>query len=226
MGKKIITIDGPAGSGKTTVSRRLARKLGWIYVDTGALYRSVAYEISLTGKDWQDEAVLKELLKDITIDVVRDGQGLKYLCNGRDISSEIRTPEISMLASRVSSRPLVRARLLGLQRSIAEQDNAVFEGRDMGTVVFPKADHKFFLSADLHTRALRRHMEMGQAAHEIKEVETAMRLRDEQDSKREEAPLKPAPDAVSIDSTHLTIDQVVEAIISHLKTAFSVLTFG
>jgi len=217
MGKKIITIDGPAGSGKTTVSRRLARKLGWIYVDTGALYRSVAYEINLTGKNWQDDAVLNELLKDITIDVVLDGQGLKYLSNGRDISSEIRTPEISMLASQVSSRPLVRARLLGLQRSIAEQDNAVFEGRDMGTVVFPKADHKFFLSADLHTRALRRHMEMDQAAHGIQDVESAMLLRDEQDSKREEAPLKPAPDAVSIDSTHLSADQVVEAIISHIS---------
>ena len=216
MKKKIITIDGPAGSGKTTVSKKVAEKLGWVYVDTGALYRSVAYEISLTGKDWRDNEILTDLLKDIHIQIIRKGDVLKYLCNNRDISDKIRRPDISMLASDVSARPLVRAHLLEIQRSIAEQDNAVFEGRDMGTVVFPGADYKFFLFADIHARAARRHSELNSSTHRLEDVEKAMSLRDSQDSGREAAPLKPAFDAISIDSTDLSVDKVVAIILSHL----------
>lgn len=217
MEKKIITIDGPAGSGKTTVSKKVAEKLGWVYVDTGALYRSVAYEISLTGKDWRNNEILTDLLKDINIRIIRQGDVLKYLCNNRDISDKIRRPEISMLASDVSARPLVRAHLLEIQRSIAEQDHAVFEGRDMGSVVFPGADYKFFLFADLHARATRRHSELNSSAHRLEDVEKAMSLRDSQDSGREAAPLKPALDAISIDSTDLSVDRVVAVILSHLS---------
>ena len=213
MGYRIITIDGPAGAGKTTISRRLASELGCVYVDTGALYRGVAHGIKTKGIDWRNEDELIRFLAGLTLDFSADGTRL--LANGVDISDEIRTPEISMLASTTSAVPAVRAALLETQRRIAKQQDAVFEGRDMGTVVFPQAAHKFFLFADLGVRAQRRFEEMPKGS--LDQVRRDMAARDQNDSQRKEAPLRAAEDAVQIDSTYLNIDQVVEKILKYVK---------
>ncbi len=210
MKPRIITIDGPAGAGKTSVSKLLAHRLGCIYVDTGALYRAVAYEISTRNIDWQDNAVLEKFLSELELELVMEGTSLAVMSSGRDITGFIRTPEISMLASACSAKPAVRAALLDIQRSIAKTNDAVFEGRDMGTVVFPDAQYKFFLFADLKIRAKRRFDEMPDKPCDINEIEHQMKQRDENDSQREAAPLKPACDAVMIDSSFLSIDQVVD----------------
>ncbi|MBI9091198.1 MAG: (d)CMP kinase [Desulfobacterium sp.] len=214
MAAKIITIDGPAGSGKTTVSKALAQRLGWIYVDTGALYRGVAFEVKRTGTDYNDDIELETLLSTLSLELVTVEGALKLLSSGCDITDRIRTPEISMLASTVSAKPRVRAALLEMQRLIATKSDAVFEGRDMGTVVFPKADHKFFLSADLVTRAMRRHGEGSDQP--LCEVEKDIAKRDKNDSERKQAPLKAADDAVIIDSTDLTIEEVVGRILHEI----------
>lgn len=214
MAAKIITIDGPAGSGKTTVSKALAQRLGWIYVDTGALYRGVAFEVKRTGTDYNNDIELEALLTALSLELVTVEGALKLLSSGCDITDRIRTPEISMLASTVSATPLVRAALLDMQRGIATKNDAVFEGRDMGTVVFPNADHKFFLSADLVTRARRRHSEGSDQP--LCEVEKDIAKRDKNDSERKQAPLKAADDAVMIDSTDLTIEEVVGRILREI----------
>jgi len=216
MTKRIITIDGPAGAGKTSVSRSLSRNLGCIYVDTGALYRGVALEVKRAAIDWERDAVLEPFLSQISLSFVRDGDEPVLTSSGENISSLIRTPEISMLASAISARPCVRKALLGLQRSIAEKEDTVFEGRDMGTVVFPHADHKFFLFADLDTRALRRFEENQAPAQDLSEVKEMMGSRDARDAGREVAPLKPAEDAVLIDSTHMSLEEVVQKIVAKI----------
>jgi cytidylate kinase len=219
MSPRIITIDGPAGAGKTTVSRMLSQRLGCVYVDTGALYRAVAYEILHRNIDWENEEVLELFLKDLDLCFTMEKDGLVLRSSGRDITGCIRTPQISMLASASSANPRVRAALLDIQHSIAGTTDAVFEGRDMGTVVFPRADHKFFLFADLKVRARRRFDEMTGDAKDMDRVEAEMALRDDKDSTRVEAPLKPAWDAVKIDSTHLSLDQVVEKMAGIIEQA-------
>lgn len=210
MTRQIVTIDGPAGSGKTTVSRQLAMKLNWIYVDTGALYRGVALGIRQSGVDWKDPAALKRFLEQVRLDLVMNHGELILLSDGHDISGLIRTPEISMLASAVSAVPEVRRALLGIQQEIARQHDAVFEGRDMGTVVFPEAQYKFFLYADLKTRAIRRFNEFQNSGQTLDDVQSQMEKRDSNDTNRDEAPLKPAADAILIDSTLMEPDDVVE----------------
>jgi cytidylate kinase len=219
MSPRIITIDGPAGAGKTTVSRMLSQRLGCVYVDTGALYRAVAYEILHRNIDWENEEVLELFLKDLDLCFTMEKDGLVLRSSGRDITGCIRTPQISMLASASSANPRVRAALLDIQHSIAGTTDAVFEGRDMGTVVFPHADHKFFLFADLKVRAKRRFDEMPAGTKELDRVQEEMALRDDKDSTRVEAPLKPALDAVKIDSTRLTLEQVVEKIVEIIEKA-------
>ncbi|MDA3833506.1 MAG: (d)CMP kinase, partial [Spirochaetales bacterium] len=157
MQKLVITIDGPAGAGKTTVSKALADRLQYRYIDTGALYRGVAYAAKAKNIAADDDKGLENLCRDLELQFVRTDKGVRLLCGQTDISDDIRTPEISMMASAVSARPVVRKALLGLQRMMGAQKSAVFEGRDMGTVVFPEADVKFFLTADLKIRASRRH---------------------------------------------------------------------
>ena len=217
MKKLLITIDGPAGAGKTTVSRALADRLGYRYIDTGALYRGVALAVQSRGIDPQNDAELKKVCQELELGfVIRNGE-LRLISNGQDISDRIRTPEITMLASAVSARPVVGQYLLDLQRDIGNEKAAVFEGRDMGTVVFPQADVKFFLDASTRKRAQRRFEELkSKSSLTLDQVERDIRQRDQNDSTRKLAPLKPADDAVVIDSTDLTVEQVVEKMLAHL----------
>ncbi len=218
MKNLLITIDGPAGAGKTTVSRALADRLGYRYIDTGALYRGMALAVQSRGIDPDNDDDLKRLCSDLNLTFVRNDEGLSLYLNGENISDRIRTPEITMLASAVSARPVVREFLLDVQKNLGRQKAAVFEGRDMGTVVFPDADVKFFLDASTHTRALRRFEEQKlQSSQTLDEVERDIQRRDRNDSTREVAPLKPAPDAIIIDSTELTAEAVVDLMVSHLE---------
>ncbi|MFH1154625.1 MAG: (d)CMP kinase [Pseudomonadota bacterium] len=219
METRIVTIDGPAGAGKTTVSKRVASRLGCIYVDTGSLYRAVAFEVLESGIEWQKTDQLEALLQNLSIELVMGRDSLAVKSSGIDITDHLRTTDISMLASAVSAKPEVRLFLLDTQRRIAEQGDAVFEGRDMGTVVFPRAQSKFFLFADLKIRALRRYNELPSNSQHLSQVESAMALRDYNDVNRLEAPLKPADDAILIDSSLLTLDQVVALILSHIPWA-------
>lgn len=216
----LITIDGPAGAGKTTVSRMLADRLGYKYIDTGALYRGVALAAISAGIKADDDKHLEQLCRTLKMEFVLDGKGLRLLLNDVDITPKIRTPEISMFASAASARPVVRAYLLDLQREIGRAKGAVFEGRDMGTVVFPDADVKFYLDASPKTRALRRYKELESTTSQtLEEVESDMKRRDENDSRRELAPLKPAEDAIIIDSTDLSIKVVVELMLTSVAKA-------
>jgi len=215
----LITIDGPAGAGKTTVSRMLSDSLGYKYIDTGALYRGVAWEAKKARISHDDDAGLEMLGGSLRLEFVHDTDGLHLFSNGSDINGEIRTPEISMLASAVSARPVVRKYLLSLQRELGKEKKAVFEGRDMGTVVFPGADIKFYLNASLRTRAIRRYKELSDKRDSpaIEEIERDIMCRDENDSTRTLAPLKPAKDAINIDSTDLDAESVVNLMISHVQ---------
>ena len=219
MSTRIITIDGPAGAGKTTVSRLLSQKLGCIYVDTGALYRGVAFEILQQKINWENDDELEIFLKKLDLNFIMEENRLVLMSSGRDISAYIRTPEISMLASLSSAKPQVRSALLDIQRNIACSKNAVFEGRDMGTIVFPGASHKFFLYADVNIRAKRRFDEMQEETKDLSRVQEEIETRDNNDSQRTSAPLKPAEDAVKINSTFLTVQEVVEKMLEYIERA-------
>ena len=218
MKKLLITIDGPAGAGKTTVSRTLADRLGYRYIDTGALYRGVAYEVKSQGVNSKSETELADLCRRLQLRFKTGAKGLRLYSGETDISERIRTPEISMLASSVSAVAVVREYLLDVQRDIGRRKEAVFEGRDMGTVVFPAADVKFFLNASLTTRALRRYEELkSESDQSLDTVEKEMQRRDTHDSTRSLAPLKPADDAIVIDSTDLSVQEVVDRMLSHIS---------
>ncbi len=216
----LITIDGPAGAGKTTVSKALAGELGYVYIDTGALYRGVAHEMLVRQVDKDDEKGLAALLADLDLRFERRAVDLRLFSAGMDITDRIRTPAITMLASAASAKPAVRNSLLELQRRLGSEKSAVFEGRDMGTVVFPEADVKFFLTADLHVRARRRYEELaGTCVGSISDVEMDMQKRDANDSGRDIAPLKPARDAVLIDSTGKSVKDVVDEMLAVISDA-------
>jgi cytidylate kinase len=218
MKKLLITIDGPAGAGKTTVSHALADRLGYRYIDTGALYRGVALAAKIRRIDTESNAELKQLCSGLKLALVENKGGLRLFLNGEDITDRIRTPEVTMLASAVSAKPAVREYLLDLQRNLGREKAAVFEGRDMGTVVFPEADVKFFLDASTRTRAMRRYEEFKlETSQSLDEVERDIQRRDHNDSSRDVAPLKPASDAIIIDSTDLSISEVVARMVSYIK---------
>jgi cytidylate kinase len=209
----LITIDGPAGAGKTTVSKMLARDLGYRYLDTGALYRAVAWAARKASVRPDDDLCLGDICKTLLLHI----EGHRLIANGEDITDRIRTPEITMLASAVSARPVVRQALLDIQRSMGHGGGLVAEGRDMGTVVFPEADLKFFLDATVRQRAMRRFAEYGSENDQpLERIEADIRRRDANDSSRDIAPLKPADDAVTIDSTAMTARQVVELMMTHI----------
>lgn len=217
MEKLLITIDGPAGAGKTSVSRTLAERLGYRYIDTGALYRGVAYEVQRQGIDPENDSDLAALCDRLRLAFKLQASEPRLYSGDTDISDQIRTPEISMLASAVSAKPVVREYLHNVQKDIGRQKAAVFEGRDMGTVVFPEADVKFFLDASSQTRARRRYAEIkSKSDQSLKQVKKDMQRRDRNDSTRSLAPLKPADDAILIDSTDLSIQEVVDSMLSHI----------
>ena len=212
----IVAIDGPAGAGKSSVSKLLARRLGFSLVDTGAIYRCVALTAKRRGVGFEDDAGLEALLEDVHVRFEIAGDENRVFLDGEDVSAEIRAPEISMGASKVSSRPVVRQGLLALQRRLALESprGAVLEGRDIGTVVFPDADVKFFLHADPAVRARRRYEELLHKGVEasLEGVLADQSQRDRADASREVAPLKPAPDAIRVDASSLPLVEVVEAL--------------
>lgn len=217
--KLIITIDGPAGAGKSTVSKMLAKKLDYIYLDTGSLYRALAYKVLKDKIILDDVSELNSLCSDISITLKNiDGQ-MKVYVDGEDVGDKIRTEEIGLTASRISAVPVVRQRLLDLQREAGADGGIVTEGRDMGSVVFPNADYKFYLDADIEERIKRRHKELLEKGNspEFQSIRKDMLIRDKQDSKREIAPLKPTSSSIIIDSTKLSVLEVVEEIIRQMS---------
>lgn len=213
-----VAIDGPAGAGKSTVAKAAAKELGYIYVDTGALYRTIALNAVRNGVS-DDKDKIIELLKDTNVELKYiDGVQAVYL-NGEDISALIRTPEISMGASKVSAIPEVRAFLLDLQRDIAKKNNVIMDGRDIATVVLPNADVKIFLFASPEHRAQRRYKELIEKGEDVKfeDVLADVNQRDYQDSHREIAPLKPSEESIMADTSELNLEESIALIVNTVK---------
>lgn len=208
-----IAIDGPAGAGKSTMARQLARELGFVYVDTGAIYRSVAYFMLLMGISPKDTDGVTRLIDDVNLQIVYAGGAQRMILNGQDITDELRTPEISKAASLVSAQKVVRSFLLDMQRDVARTHNVIMDGRDIGTVVLPRADVKIYLTASAEVRANRRLLELQQKGEKTSYAKVLQEImqRDKQDMTRPIAPLKKAADAVELDTSALSIDQSVAA---------------
>lgn len=215
----VITVDGPAGAGKSTVSKILARKLSYIYLDTGALYRAFACKVAEEGIPADDEKRLSGLCTGINVSLKSVNSDIRILVDDEDVTEKIRTQEIGMLASKVSAVPVVRKALLSIQRETGKNGGIVAEGRDIGTVVFPDADFKFFLNASVAERSRRRFTELvekGESTN-FEEVKRDLIMRDRQDSERRIAPLKPSKDSIMIDSTGMSIADVVEKMMKFIK---------
>ena len=207
-----IAIDGPAGAGKSTIAKRLAKELGYQYVDTGAIYRTVAYFMDLLGVSPKDIDGINRYIDELTINIEYDEDGLQHMImNGMDVTGEIRTQDISQKASLVSAHAVVRDMLLDMQRDVAKQYNVIIDGRDIGSVVLPKADVKIFLTASAEVRAKRRTNELiakGQKAN-YDQILKEIQQRDYQDTHREVAPLKMCHDSVKLDTSDMDIEQVI-----------------
>lgn len=215
-----IAIDGPAGAGKSSLSKEVAKELSFIYVDTGALYRTIGLAASRKGLKKEDKAEIISMLNDIDVKLSFNDEGTQIvLLNGEDVSSFIRTPEASMFASAVSAIPEVRAFLLDLQRNMAKSDNVIMDGRDIGTVVLPDAKIKIFLTASPEKRAMRRHKENIEKGIDstYEEVLKDVNQRDYQDSHREIAPLKPAEDSVLVDTSDYDFDGSKKLLLKVIK---------
>lgn len=214
-----IAIDGPAGAGKSTVAQKVARQLEYVYIDTGAMYRALAWAVSHERLPIGDDLLVSELLKNNKIGLVRQAGQQRVFWNEIDVTEEIRSPEVSQYASIVASYASVREQMLVLQRELAKQGNVVMDGRDIGTHVLPDAEVKIFLTASIRERAERRWKELLEKGTEtdLAELEKEIEERDRRDTQREVAPLRQADDAVLVDTTGLSIDQVVDRILQICK---------
>jgi len=221
--RPVVAIDGPAGAGKSTVTKRVAKALGYLIVDTGALYRTVALAVQRAGVSFDDDERVGTLAEGLVareaVALVGDADGTRVLLDGEDVSGSIRTPILSQGASKVSAQPRVRAALLELQRAGGREGGVVLEGRDIGTVVFPDAEAKVFLTASVDERARRRFEELKASGVNVEYhgVRAEVVERDQRDSSRPIAPLRQAADALVLDSSTLSIDQVVARIVAHVK---------
>lgn len=218
---KVITIDGPAGAGKSTVSKALAARLGYVYLDTGALYRALAYKAIRNRVAIDDPDALAKLCATTDVALQNINGRMTVYVDGEDVGGKIRTEEVGLAASAISAFPVVREKLLSLQRNAGARGGIVAEGRDMGSVVFPDAAFKFFLDADLEERIRRRTLELADGKGKAKSACVArdMQARDQQDSQRKIAPLTASPDALIINSTSLSVDEVVERILERMAAA-------
>ena len=215
----IIAIDGPSGAGKSTVAKLLAKRLGYVVLDTGAMYRAVAFRAKQRGLCLEDEESLSQLASSLQVTFLTINGELRVLCDAEDITEAIRSPDMSSLASDISKREGVRSALVRLQREMGRAGGVILEGRDIGTVVFPDADAKFYLDADAEERARRRYEELVQKGVKITFQETLEDVirRDRSDMTRAISPLRKAKDAVVIDSTHLSVEEVVEKMIQVIR---------
>lgn len=210
-----VAIDGPAGAGKSTIARLAAEKLGYIYIDTGALYRAVGLKFSKTGADVSSDNDIERVLSCTTVDICFSGGEQHVFLDGEDVSGLIRTPEASMMASAVSAKPAVRAFLLEMQRQLARENNVIMDGRDIGTVVLPNADVKIFLTASVKVRAERRFRELTEKGENVsfEDVYADIEKRDYNDTHRAAAPLKQAEGACLADTSDLTLDDSVALVV-------------
>lgn len=217
----VVAIDGPAGAGKSTVARRVAARLGFTYINTGAMYRAITLWALRLGTELSDMHRLEQLAKEAKLELSSGGS--RVLLNGEDVTEEIRSPQVTEAASKVSAVPAVRRALLGLQRKIADEMSVVMEGRDIGSVVFPDAQVKIFLDADPGERARRRTLELEETGTSAtrETVEAEMRERDNRDRTRAEAPLVQSPDAQLIETTGMNIEQVEEAVLKVIRARTS-----
>lgn len=215
-----IAIDGPAGAGKSTLSRRLAEDLGYIYVDTGALYRAVGLKLMRNGSDCSDVSLVERILSNTAVDIVYENGTQVVLLDGENVNGLIRTPEASMMASKCSALPVVRAFLLEMQRNIAKEHSVVMDGRDIGTVVLPDARVKIFLTASVLVRSKRRLKELLEKGENVslQEVMADVEKRDYNDSHREIAPLKPAENSITVDTTELDFEESLQALKQTVQT--------
>ena len=220
MGYYSIAIDGPSGAGKSTMAKAISRELGCVYLDTGAIYRTVAYHMFLMGISPKDRDGVNRLIDDVNISIEFPGDGRQHMIlNGYDVTDEIRTSQISQGASQVSAHPVVREVLLDLQRSMAQKSNIIMDGRDIGTVVLPNADVKIFLTASAKVRAKRRLLELEEKGEKItfQQVLADIEERDERDSTRAVAPLRCASDAIRVDTSNLNLEQSVEYLLRVIR---------
>lgn len=209
-----IAIDGPAGAGKSTVARHVARKLGYIYIDTGAMYRAVALHMLEQGIRPSEPSKAKQAMKDVDIELLPGDDGQRVLLNGLDVTRQIRTPEISLMASQFAQHEDVREQLVAMQRELATKKGIVMDGRDIGTTVLPSAEFKWFLTASVDERAKRRYAELKDKSEvTLEQLKHEIAERDRQDENRAISPLRQAEDALLLDTTHMSIDEIVELMV-------------
>jgi cytidylate kinase len=215
----IIAIDGPAASGKSTTAQKVAEKLGFTYMDTGAMYRAVTLSIILEGIDPEDSRRLHKLLDELFLDLKWENRHLAVFLNGKDVTEDIRSVEVTKRVSAVSAIPKVREKMVAIQQSLGSRTDCVIEGRDIGTVVFPNADWKFYITANYDSRARRRQRDLLALGENqsIAQLIEDLKVRDKKDSSRLLSPLKRAVDAIEIDTTHLTINEQVKLIIKKIR---------